>query len=294
MAQTETLRVEPANAPCGATVTGVDLTTNLTADTVRAIRTAWLEHKVLAFPNQQMTDGDLERFTLYFGPFGDDTYFASIEGHPNIAAIHRRADETSSLFADNWHADWTFQRFPPDGTCLYGKIIPPSGGDTLYADQQAALAAMPADLRSRIDGAVAIHSARLPYAPDGSYGESDSDDRAMKILPDESAYETQTHPLIRIHPETGAETLYSTFGYIVGIEGMGEDQAAALLHELYHWQGRAEFQYRHRWQPDMLVMWDNRVVLHKATGGYEGHERLLHRTTIGYNPDVRPDGVPCL
>lgn len=115
----------------------------------------------------------------------------------------------------------------------------------------------------------------------------------MKILPNESAYETQTHPLIRIHPETGAETLYSTFGYIIGIEGMSDDEAGSLLQTLYHWQGREEFQYRHRWEPDMLVMWDNRVVLHKATGGYEGHERLLHRTTIGYNPDVRPDGAPC-
>lgn len=285
--------VEASGAPCGATVTGLNLSDELSVDTVAEIRGAWLQHKVLAFPDQSMTDEDLERFTLYFGPFGDDAYFGSIEGHPNIAAIHRRADETSSLFADSWHADWTFQRYPPDGTCLYAKIIPPSGGDTLYADQQAALAAMPANLRQRIDGAVAIHSARLPYAPDGSYGDNDADDRAMTILPSETAYETQTHPLIRVHPETGAETLYSTYGYIVGIEDMADQESARLLQELYHWQSREEFQYRHQWQPDMLVMWDNRVVLHRATGGYEGYERLLHRTTIGYNANVRPVGRPC-
>ncbi len=293
MVQAIGIELEPSGGPCGATVTGVDLTSELNETTVAAIRSAWLEHKVLAFPDQPMSDQDLERFTLRFGPFGDDTFFDSIDGHPNIAAIHRRADESSSLFADSWHADWTFQRFPPDGTCLHAKVIPPSGGDTLYADQQAALAAMPTDLRQRLEGAVAIHSARLPYAPDGSYGAGDSDDRAMKILPSEVAYETQTHPLIRIHPETGAETLYSTFGYIVGIEGMADDDSLRLLQELYRWQGRDDFQFRQRWQPDMLVMWDNRVVLHKATGGYEGHERLLHRTTIGYNPDVRPKGVPC-
>ncbi len=293
MGQAATIEVTPSGGPCGATVTGVDLTAELDEMTVAEIRSAWLAHKVLAFPDQAMTDEDLERFTLHFGPFGEDTFFGSIDGHPNIAAIHRRADETSSLFADNWHADWTFQRFPPDGTCLHAKVVPPSGGDTLYADQQAALAAMPAELRNRLDGVVAIHSAQLPYAPDGSYGESDSDDRAMKIVPSEVAYETETHPLIRVHPETGAETLYSTFGYIIGLEGMNDDESRRLLLELHHWQGREEFQYRQRWQPDMLVMWDNRVVLHKATGGYEGHERLLHRTTIGYNPEVRPAGEPC-
>ena len=199
----------------------------------------------------------------------------------------RTADETSSLFAENWHADWSFQEFPPDGTCLYGKVIPPNGGDTLYADQQAALAAMPADLRSRIEGRMAIHSARGGYAPDGTYGDDDAAERSMRIRPSADAYATQTHPFIRVHPETGAETLYSTIGYIVGIEGMSDEDARPLLGELYGWQIRDEFRYRHRWEPNMLVMWDNRCILHRATGGYEGYDRLLHRTTIGYNAGVR-------
>ena len=282
-----TLDVTPSGQACGATVRGVDLR-SIDDDQVAAIRSAWLEHKVLAFPDQQLGDDDLEAFTLRFGPFGDDPFFASIDGHPHIAAIRRRADETSSLFAENWHADWSFQEFPPDGTCLYAKVVPPVGGDTLFTDQQAALAAMPAELRARLEGRVAIHSARGGYAPDGTYGSDDAADRSMAIRPSDAAYATQTHPIIRTHPETGAETLYSVLGYIIGIEGMDVDEERALLGELYHWQTREEFWYRHRWEPDMLVMWDNRCVLHRATGGYEGHERLLHRTTIGYNPGVRP------
>ncbi len=265
---------------------GVDLR-DLDDDAVASIRSSWLEHKVLAFPDQELSDTDLERFTLRFGPFGNDPFFASIDGHPQIAAIRRTATETSSLFAENWHADWSFQEFPPDGTCLYGKIIPPVGGDTLFTNQQAALEEMPAELRGQIDGRVAIHSARGGYAPDGTYGDDDESDRSMQIVPSDDAYATQRHPLIRIHPETGAETLYSVLGYIIGIDGMETDAGRALLAELYHWQTREAFQYRHRWEPNMLVMWDNRCVLHRATGGYEGHERLLHRTTIGYNPDVR-------
>jgi len=278
------LEIQPSGQACGATVRNVDLR-RLDDELVAAIRHAWLDHKVLAFPDQELSDDDLEAFTLHFGPFGDDPFFASIDGHPNIAAICRRADETSTLFAENWHADWSFQEFPPDGTCLYGKMIPPSGGDTLYADQQAALAAMPHELRARIEGRSAIHSAGNSYAPDGLYGDGD-DDRSMQIRPSETAYETRRHPLIRPHRETGADSLYSTIGYIIGIDGMDADEARDLLIELYHWQTREEFQYRHRWEEGMLTMWDNRCVLHRATGGYDGHDRVLHRTTIGYNHAV--------
>lgn len=279
------IEITPSGQVCGATVRNVDLR-RLDDDTVAEIRAAWLAHKVLAFPDQDLSDDDLEAFTLRFGPFGDDPFFASIDGHPHIAAIRRRADETSKLFAENWHADWSFQEFPPDGTCLYGKVIPPAGGDTLYADQQAALEAMPDELRARVDGKVAIHSARGSYAPDGLYGDGDDGDRSMQIRPGEAAYATQLHPLIRPHRETGADTLYSTIGYIIGIEDMADDEARELLIELYSWQTRDEFQYTHHWEPNMLTMWDNRCVLHRATGGYDGHERLLHRTTIGYNHEV--------
>ena len=281
------LDIVPSGQACGAEARGVDLSGPLDDETVAEIREAWLTHKVLVFPDQRLTDDDLERFTFRFGPFGDDPFFESIDGHPHIAAIHREADETAPIFADSWHADWTFQAYPPDGTCLYGKVIPPVGGDTLFADQAQALAAMPAELRRRLEGLTVIHSARRGYAPDGLYGDDDTEPRAMRIVVSDEAYATQTHPLVRVHPETGTAALYSTFGYIIGVEGMAQEAADALLAEVYAWQTRDEFRYRHRWAPDMLVMWDNRSVLHRATGGYDGHERLLHRTTIGYNPAVR-------
>lgn len=282
-----TLEISPSGQACGASIRGVDLSTELSDETIAEIRTAWLQHKVLSFPDQDLNDDDLERFTLSFGPFGNDPFFAAIDGHPHIAAIMRTADETSSLFAENWHTDWSFQEFPPDGTCLYGKVIPPVGGDTLFANQQAALEAMPSDLRERIEGVKAIHSARGGYAPDGTYGDDDVEDRSMRIRPSEDAYATHLHPVVRTHPETGAETLYSVLGYIIGFDGLEGDEERDLLGELYQWQTQEEFQYRHKWEPNMLVMWDNRCMLHRATGGYDGHDRLLHRTTIGYNASVR-------
>jgi taurine dioxygenase len=274
------IRVEPSSEACGASVTGIDLSKPLGAGDIADIRAAWLRHHVLAFPDQQIGDDDLERFTIAFGGFGHDPFIAPIPGRSHIIAVQRKADETSPLFAENWHSDWSFQARPPAGTCLYGITIPPVGGDTLFANQHAALDAMPASLRSRLEGRIAIHSAKRAYAPEGAYGEKDRPKRSMDIRPSREAEATQTHPVIRRHPETGREGIFSCFGYIIGIEGMPEPESTPLLLELYAWQSRPEFQYRHKWRPNMLLMWDNRSVLHAATGGYNGHERLLHRTTI--------------
>jgi taurine dioxygenase len=275
------IEVNASGRACGATVSNVDLTVPLSDEAVAAIRSAWLEHHVVAFPEQAMTDDDLERFTLAFGGFGDDPFIAPIEGRDHVIAVERRADETAPLFAENWHSDWSFQAAPPAGTCLFGVRIPPTGGDTLFADQHAALDAMPDDLRRSLDGKMAVHSARGGYAPDGTYGEADQQtDRSMAIRPSDAAMATQLHPIIREHPETGRLGIFSCLGYIIGIEGLPTTEARELLGELYRWQTRDEFVYRHQWSADMLVMWDNRSVLHRATGGYDGHHRLLHRTTI--------------
>jgi taurine dioxygenase len=274
------IEISPSGQACGAIVHGVDLSQPLDADSISAIRKAWLVHHVLAFPGQRMSDDDLERFTLCFGGFGVDPFIAPIPGRGHIIAVERKADETSPLFAENWHSDWSFQARPPAGTCLYGIEIPPVGGDTLFANQHLALEALPGALRSRIEGRMAIHSARRAYAPEGFYGEGDKAKRSMDIRPSREAEATQLHPLIHKHPETGREGLFSCFGYIIGIEGMDDAEAIPLLIELYQWQGREEFQYRHHWEPEMLLMWDNRSLLHAATGGYDGHNRLLHRTTI--------------
>ena len=91
-------------------------------------------------------------------------------------------------------------------------------------------------------------------------------------------------PIARAPPATPRRGVFGCMGYIIGFDAMPDDEARDLLGELHGWQTREELQYRHRWEPNMLVMWDNRSVLHRATGGYEGHERLLHRTTIGAAP----------
>ena len=275
------MKIHQSGQSCGAEITGIDLRKDLSDFQIQEIRAHWLEHHVLSFPNQVLSDDDLERFTLYFGSFGDDPFIASIPGRENIIAVKRTADEKVPIFADNWHTDWSFQENPPAGTCLYGKIIPTQGGDTLFANQHLALEKMPLSLRKKLEGKVAIHSALVPYSPGGGYGDKDREmGRSMDIRASNDAFSKQLHPIIKYHPETREEGIYGTIGYIIGIDGIDNQEAMKILMELSAWQCKDEFIYRHKWKKDMLIMWDNRSVLHRATGGYEGQERLLHRTTI--------------
>ena len=273
--------IKPSGKTLGAAITEIDLSRPLSNEAISLIRDAWLEYHVIFFPEQVLDHDQLLKFSLALGPFGDDPFIEPIEGRRNIIAIQRKSTEKSPLFAENWHTDWSFQAKPPAGTCLYGIDIPPVGGDTLFADQIYALSEMPKDLFHQIEGRFAVHSAKLAYAPDGMYGDSDrSSGRSMLIKSSQSAYETQIHPLVKTHPETGRPSLFGCLGYIIGIEGMTNSDAFELLSELITWQTKPEFVYRHRWSPNMLVLWDNRCLLHCATGGYEGYSRYLLRTTV--------------
>jgi taurine dioxygenase len=275
-----TLRVEPSGASCGALIRGVDLSRPLSTADISAIRTAWLEHQVIGICDQDLDIEGLERFAEVLGPEGSDPFIAPIAGHPRVVEVRREADEVTPVFAEAWHSDWSFLDPPPAGTLLYGKVIPPIGGDTLFANQYAAYEALSGAMKTRIAHLRAIHSARRGYSPGGAYGERDRG-RSMAIRYSESAMATQSHPLVRLHPETGRAALFVNLGYTIGVEGMIEAEATALLSELFAHQAQDRFIYRHRWSPGLLTLWDNRCLLHTATGGYQGHRRLLWRITIG-------------
>ena len=273
------IHITPQSAPCGALIRGIDLTRDLDPSEVAEIRTAWLAHQVIAFPDQPLEIADIERFASYLGPNGEDPYIAAIPGHPRVVQVKRDADEKTPLFAESWHSDWSFLPKPPAATVLYGNVIPPVGGDTLFSNQYAAWDALPASMKTLLQGRKGIHSARRGYSRDGAYGERDQG-RSMAIRYGDSAMKTQLHPLGREHTETGRTALFVSPGYTIGIDGLPEDEAQQVLLELYAHQSKPEFVYRHRWSVGMLIVWDNRCLIHAATGGYEGHPRLLHRVTV--------------
>lgn len=273
--------IQPSGAACGATLRGLDLSEALDEASLAALRSAWLTHGVLAIPDQHLSIEDLERFTLALGPRGDDPFIVSIPGHAHVVEIRREADETSTIFAEAWHSDWSFLPTPPAATALYSRVIPPTGGDTLFANQYAAWEALPQALQAQLRDRQGVHSAARGYSPQGKYGEQDrAAGRSMAIRFSDEARKTRLQPIARVHPETGRIALFVSPGYTIAIDGMPPDESRDLLIELFEHQCRPEFVYRHVWSTDMLVLWDNRSVIHRATGGYEGHPRLLHRVTI--------------
>ncbi|MCZ6709231.1 MAG: TauD/TfdA family dioxygenase [Gammaproteobacteria bacterium] len=274
-----TLNVTPQHNGFGATITGLALNASLDAGVVCALRAAWLSHQVLSFPKQPMDHADLERFTLAFGSFGDDPYVQPIDGHRHILEVRREPAEKISPFGAAWHSDWSFQSSPPSATILHSKIVPPLGGDTWYANGYAAYEALEAGLRSEISDLVAIHSARRPYSHEGFLA-GGGKSRSMTILPSAEALQTQEHPLVRTHPETGRKALWVNSVYSIGIKGLTHSEGKSLLEKLFAHSVRDEFVYRHRWSHNMLTMWDNRCVQHCAQGGYDGHRRVMHRTTV--------------
>jgi taurine dioxygenase len=273
------IEVSKQPASCGALVRGLDLTRELSAGLVAEIRAVWLEYQVVAFPDQPMDVTDIERFATYMGPNGEDPYIEAIAGHPRVVQVKREPDEKAPIFAETWHSDWSFLKHPPAATVLYGNIIPPTGGDTMFADQYAAWDGLPGSMKALLKDRKAIHSARKGYAKDGMYGEKDKG-RSMAIKYGDSALKTQLHPLARPHTETGRLALYVSPGYTIGIDGFPDNEATPILKELYAHQAKPEYVYRHKWSQGMLLMWDNRCVIHAATGGYEGLRRLLHRITV--------------
>jgi taurine dioxygenase len=273
------LQVTPSGGPCGASVEGDDQRQPISTDVAGQLRAVWLNHQVIAFPDQAIDDDDLERVTRAFGDFGEDPFIAPIPGREHVLEVSREADETAPIFAENWHSDWSFLERPPSATLLHGRVIPPVGGDTLFANQYAAYDELDDELKAHIEGLQGIHSAGNAYGPNGVYGARDKG-RSMDIRPSEAALATRTHPMVQPHPETGRKALFVNAGYTVGIEDMDQDLGWALLLKLFRHQAQPRFVYRHAWRENMLVMWDNRCLTHMATGGYQGHRRVLHRTTV--------------
>ena len=247
---------------------------------IEELRNQWLKYSIIIFKNLELNHQQLEKFSLAFGDFGDDPYIHPIIGHKNIIEVKREANEKAQPFGGSWHSDWSFQECPPSATLLHSKIIPPIGGDTFFINTHKAYNDLTDDIKNKIDSLIVSHSAIRPYADDGFYALEKDKDRSMKIKPSPKAKEFILHPLVRTHPETRKKSLFINQVYSIAIEGMNEKDSNELLTFLFLHMDQDKYIYKHKWQENMLVMWDNRSVNHCAQGGYQGYQRLLHRTTL--------------
>ena len=252
---------------------------DLTEENIAFLRSKWVEYGLIVFPKLPLSHDEFKDFALNFGDFGDDPFISSLPDYPNIAEIKRSANEKATPFGGTWHSDWSFMKKPPSATLLHSKIIPPVGGNTLFANTEKSFAALPEKMKNKLRNLKVIHSAKIPYADDGFYA-LEKEERSMKILPSKEAKATFSHPMVKIHPETNKECLFINPVYTINIEGLSEDESQQLLWELYEHMIQDKFVYEHVWNKDMLIMWDNRTVMHQASGGYDGYDRLLHRITL--------------
>ncbi|MCW3838352.1 TauD/TfdA dioxygenase family protein [Sphingomonas canadensis] len=263
----------------GAAVRGIDLSRPLPRGVAEDIRAALAEHGVLWFADQPLTHAALEAFSLAIGPFGPNPFVHALPGHPGIVEVRRDPDERAVVFGGGWHSDWSFLPEPPAATLLHAKVVPPQGGDTLFCDTRRAFEALSPGFQALLAGLRGVHSAAGPYGSEG-YFAKEQGRTGMRIVTGPEADGCHAHPLVPRHPVSGRPALFASPGYTVGIEGFAREEAAAILDFVFAHMTSERFVYRHRWEPDMLVIWDNRAVLHCATGGYDGHLRLMHRTVI--------------
>ena len=246
-----------------------------------------MTHQVLSFPQQALSPAELQQFSARFGSWGNDPFVTHMPAHPHVLEVRREPQESVIPFGATWHSDWSFQAAPPSATFLHAQEVPPIGGQTLFADGYRAFESLPVALQDTVQQLTAIHSARRPYSPEG-FAASGGYARSMRIRPDSSARQTRDHPVVRTHPETGRKALWVNPVYTVGIRDLHEADAARLLATLFAHGTRDEFVYVHHWQRHTLCLWDNRCTLHRATGGYDGHRRVMHRTVLAGDVPIGP------
>jgi len=274
-----TLQVMASEDGFGAEVVGVDLSRALLPENLAEIRDAWARHSVLSFPDQPLSLEELEAFTLQIGRFGVDPFIAPMPGHPNVLELRREPDEKATNFGAGWHSDWSFQAEPPAATLLHAQVIPPVGGDTLFADCTRAYADLSDAMKSLLAPLRAVHSASRAYGTKGVFAR-ETEARTMEIIVSAEADKSLTHPLVRTHPVTGRKALFVSPVYTVGIEGFSVKESQAILGFLFQHMTADTYVFRHHWRPNTLLMWDNRCTVHFAEGGYDGHLRVMHRTTV--------------
>lgn len=279
------IQIIPFSAPIGAEVRGVDLSRELDDGTFRCIEQAYDRHAVLVFRDQRLTPPQHIRFSARFGPL--ETHVLKrylLAGHPEILVVSNICDDKGEFIGlpdagRTWHTDTSYRRKPSRGSVLYALEIPRGDdgtplGDTLFAGTAPAYNDLPVELKRTLDGKKAIHRYAQRRRIAGSQ-------RAKLTRAQLDETPDVAHPVVRTHPRTGRKALYVFEGECVGIEGMQEDEALALISRLTEHCIQPHYVYRHSWREGDVVMWDNASTLHLAVGDYAlPQRRLLHRTTI--------------
>ena len=278
---TSPFQIETFDAPLGAQVLGLDLAQPLSQGDFQRLHHAHLDHHVLVFRDQRITPQQQVDFSRRFGPLQIHVLRQfQLPTQPEVLIISNIVENGQPIGLGDaghfWHSDLSYKEVPSLGSMLHAQELPDEGGDTVFANMHLAWESLPAALRHAVRGARAEHSylsqyeelrRRNPWRPALTQAQID------EVQP-------VTHPVVRVHPETGRRALFVSEHFTTRIVGLPDDESRALLDELFAHSVRPEHLYVHRWQPHDLVFWDNRSLMHLATGCPPDQRRKLYRTTI--------------
>ena len=270
--------VRPVAGAIGAEIFGVDLAEEEMAPEVfEEVHRAFLEHCVIFFRDQAMDDDVLARFGRRFGELAPLPPHRQVPGkYPELLSVETQPED-KMVFGWEWHTDTSHLETPTLGSILYAKILPPVGGDTMFANQYLAYETLSDGMKELLDGMVAVHAngrilRTLAEGQTPTPGTESASAGWSKMWAE--------HPVVRTHPETGRKALYVNEMHTERLKDMTVEESQPLLQFLYAHASKPEFTCRFKWEVNSVAFWDNRCAMHLAMNDYPGHHRLMHRVQV--------------
>ena len=273
--------LNPLTSHIGAEVTGLDLRQPVSEDVKASLNAAWAKHAVLVFRDQQLSPPQFAEAAQLFGSIMQQQLKSfALPDHPQVGTISSRdlpvKDGKLHVRGENYHTDHSNFPAPPKGTTLHAVNLPDRGGDTQFVDVRAAFDDLPESMKRKIIALKSPHVYESSHSP-----------RKMTALSAEERAKipVSMQPLVIRHPVTGRSALYLNTGRMEGIEGMPGDEGFALIDQLFEHATQPKYEYRHKWLPGDMVIWDNRSVMHQANADYDPAQyRYLYRIMLQGDP----------
>ncbi|MDB4185391.1 TauD/TfdA family dioxygenase [Candidatus Pelagibacter sp.] len=271
------MNIKLLSGALGAEISGINLKDS-SKENYERINALLLEHKVIFFRNQNITQEEQIALAENWGPLETHAYVKGVDKHPEIVRIVKTKDEKNQ-WGENWHTDVSYNVKPTKVVILKSIKIPPVGGDTCFSNMELAWETLNEKIKNKIQDKKAIHSSLgAEFFIDNYKGMSGHEIRNYNEYSNE-------HPIVRTHPETGKKILYVNWTYTKQIIGLEKKENDEILKEIFEHQARLDLTCRFNWTENAVAIWDNRSVIHYAIADFYpgrglGHERIMDRIAI--------------
>ena len=268
--------LEQITPTIGAEISNIDLSQDLSEEKLDQIYQDLIDYKVIFFRNQEISPKNHIALAKSFGEIEPPhPVYPHVKDFPEIVLLENDANNPPDT--DEWHTDVTFKSDPAFASILYSKIIPPSGGDTLWCSLSAIYEALPDDTKKYLETLRAVHdmgSFRNNFIDD------DNEKSAQNVNEGFQKFGNAIHPIVKVHPISKNKLLYINPGFTSQIVGMNMTDSNNLLSYLFNFMNKPEFKIRFRWSANTVAIWDNRCTMHYAIGDYMPHHRRMNRITV--------------